>query len=324
MMSELDFFEMMNSTSDYEFEIPEADRRLELIVSIVVPIFFSLIGITGFIGNLLVVITVSFNEQMRSTTNLLISNLAIADLLFICCCIPFTAVNYGSGQWLFGLTWCKVVQYLINVTVYTSIYTLVLMSIDRFLAVRYPTSRIRNERNTLLAIAILWIAVLTVNLPVFHAYGLIVYNDGYNEEISVCTFIDNEFLTEGKLYISMFASGFLLPLIIIFLFILVLRCNLSQSKRSEEVPNVTRLVIVVIMCYAILWLPFQTIQLLKTLDLYQITQLTVVLQIVAQVLACISSCINPFLYTFLSENFRKSFVKVTDPNFLDWCINSPF
>lgn len=34
-------------------------------------------------GNALVVIVVVFNPQMRSTTNLLIINLAIADLLFI-------------------------------------------------------------------------------------------------------------------------------------------------------------------------------------------------------------------------------------------------
>jgi allatostatin receptor len=68
----------------------EADARLELIVSIVVPIFFSLIGITGFVGNLLVIITVIFNQQMRNTTNILIFNLSLADLLFICFCIPFT------------------------------------------------------------------------------------------------------------------------------------------------------------------------------------------------------------------------------------------
>jgi hypothetical protein len=68
----------------------EADARLELIVSIVVPIFFSLIGIVGFVGNLLVIITIFFNQQMRNTTNLLIFNLSLADLLFVCFCIPFT------------------------------------------------------------------------------------------------------------------------------------------------------------------------------------------------------------------------------------------
>lgn len=88
-MSELQIPEMTSTLKPNPEDI-EAEERLELIVSIVVPIFFSLIGITGFIGNILVIITVTFNQQMRNTTNLLIFNLSFADLLFVCFCIPFT------------------------------------------------------------------------------------------------------------------------------------------------------------------------------------------------------------------------------------------
>lgn len=88
-MSELQFPEAVTLHTPSPEEV-EAGERLELIVSIVVPIFFSAIGFTGFVGNLLVIITVMFNQQMRNTTNLLILNLSLADLLFICFCIPFT------------------------------------------------------------------------------------------------------------------------------------------------------------------------------------------------------------------------------------------
>lgn len=66
------------------------DDNLEAVVSTVVPILFSLIGIIGFVGNILVIVTVLFNQQMRNTTNLLILNLSVADLLFVCFCIPAT------------------------------------------------------------------------------------------------------------------------------------------------------------------------------------------------------------------------------------------
>lgn len=94
-MSELEFIELVTPNGVIDLESQEADRKLERTISIVVPIFFSLIGVVGFIGNLLVVITVTCNNQMRNTTNLLIFNLSFADLLFICFCIPFTAVDYS-------------------------------------------------------------------------------------------------------------------------------------------------------------------------------------------------------------------------------------
>ena len=68
---------------------------------------------------------------MRNTTNLLILNLAVADLLFILVCVPATASDYVLMHWPFGLTLCRTVQYIIYVTAYVSIYTLVLMAGDR-------------------------------------------------------------------------------------------------------------------------------------------------------------------------------------------------
>ena len=77
--------------------------KAETVVSIVVPIFFSLVVFIGFFGNNLVILVVCFNRQMRNTTNLLILNLAVADLCFVVCCVPFTATSYAlPHNWPFG------------------------------------------------------------------------------------------------------------------------------------------------------------------------------------------------------------------------------
>lgn len=85
------------------------DESLERIVEVVVPILFSLIAVIGFVGNILVIITVLFNQQMRNTTNLLILNLSFADLLFVCFCIPATvSVNCELHEgWKFSRLFLK-------------------------------------------------------------------------------------------------------------------------------------------------------------------------------------------------------------------------
>lgn len=86
-------------------------------VEIVVPWLFGLIAVVGLVGNALVVLVVACNPQMRSTTNILIINLAIADLLFIVFCVPSTATDYGIGEFRGMLTFKRV---LVDVTVRSS------------------------------------------------------------------------------------------------------------------------------------------------------------------------------------------------------------
>lgn len=86
--AEIPFCADDNSTETFEEPF---DENLEKIISRVVFVLFGIIFIVGLIGNLLVVIVVAFNPLMRSTTNYLIINLAISDLMFVIMCVPATA-----------------------------------------------------------------------------------------------------------------------------------------------------------------------------------------------------------------------------------------
>lgn len=67
---------------------------------------FSTFFVLGLIGNSLVLIGIGLNKGMQTPTNLLIFNLAVADILFIIVCIPTTLVSF-FGRWPFADIGCK-------------------------------------------------------------------------------------------------------------------------------------------------------------------------------------------------------------------------
>ena len=100
--------------------------------------------------------------------------------------------NFTNFYWIFYFR-CKVVQFLIYFTALVSIYTLVLMSLDRYLAVVYPIESItlRTEANCKIAISATWIICAVAGSPLIFANGVDVSEVGSK---SFCVFLDNQTL----------------------------------------------------------------------------------------------------------------------------------
>ncbi|XP_077523678.1 allatostatin-A receptor-like [Amblyomma americanum] len=256
---------------------------------------------------------------MRSTTNILIINLAVADLLFIVFCVPFTAWDYALSYWPFGDAWCRIVQYLVIVCACASIYTLVLMSVDRFLAVVYPvrSMSIRTQANAFRCILLTWIIIFVACVPVLVCHGVVIV-DGLH---SFCTFRVDAGYNIAAFYVSLCMIAFVVPLALIFALYALMLNRLwlgvppggrvsAESSRAKR--RVTRLVIVIVLVFAVCWCPVHVVLVLKSVGLYgeRMDAPRIVVQIASQVLAYTNSCVNPFLYAFLSDSFRKGFSKV--------------
>ncbi|KAK3579238.1 hypothetical protein CHS0354_033310 [Potamilus streckersoni] len=296
--------------------------EFERYVRIIVPTIFGLIVVVGLFGNLLVILVVLSNQQMRNTTNVLIVSLAVADLSFIIFCVPFTATAYALPVWPFGDIWCRIVQYLLHVCAYASVYTLVLMSLDRYLAVVHPITSmsLRTVRNTYFAVVIIWIIIFLGNIPLLYQYTEMVY-DYYGETRSAClnnvSFEDPHVM---KIVSScFFAFGYVLPLTLVcLLYGLMLKRLLygivpGVSQRAESMRSkkrVTKMIVIVVVVFALCWLPIQIIFILQAFGPYSTDIHTAAAQFAANCLAYMNSCVNPILYAFLSDNFRRSFKKL--------------
>lgn len=71
-------------------------------------IFYTIILLVGVTGNILVLIIVTKYRDMRNATNLLLTNLSVADLFFLLFCTPDGYQHlYGKDKHRLGNFMCK-------------------------------------------------------------------------------------------------------------------------------------------------------------------------------------------------------------------------
>ncbi|XP_055728007.1 trace amine-associated receptor 13c-like [Salvelinus fontinalis] len=101
-------------------------------------IFFSLISAVTVFLNVLVIISISHFKQLHTPTNLLILSLAVSDLLVGLIVIPVMTVAIMESCWGFGKYFCAFHAYIACLCTSLSLGNLVLISIDRYVAVCDP------------------------------------------------------------------------------------------------------------------------------------------------------------------------------------------
>lgn len=105
--------------------------------------------------------------KMKTATNIYIFNLALADALATST-LPFQSVNYLMGTWPFGDVLCKIIMSIDYYNMFTSIFTLTTMSVDRYIAVCHPVKALdfRTPRNAKIVNVCNWILSSAIGLPV--------------------------------------------------------------------------------------------------------------------------------------------------------------
>ncbi|KAF4792329.1 galanin receptor 1 [Turdus rufiventris] len=179
-------------------------------------IVFGLIFTLGVLGNTLVITVLARSKpgKRRSTTNIFILNLSIADLAYLLFCIPFQSTVYILPTWVLGAFICKFIHYFFTISMLVSIFTLSAMSVDRYVAIVHSrrSSALRVPRNAMLGVGLIWALSFAMASPVAHHQRI------FHRETSNQTFCW-EFWPNPrhkKVYvICTFVFGYLLPLLLI-------------------------------------------------------------------------------------------------------------
>ncbi|XP_033479172.1 galanin receptor type 1b [Epinephelus lanceolatus] len=301
--------------------------------SVIVPVVFGLIFVVGVVGNSLVMVVVGKVKYSRgggggrgggrpgSPTNIFILNLSVADLSFLLFCVPFQATIYSLPQWVFGAFLCTFGHYFSTVSMLVSIFTLVAMSVDRYIAVvrSKSASCVRSRRNALAGVCVIWTLSLVCSVPVAQHQVLTSHPSAPNS-----TFCWEEWSGASRhtYRVTILLIGYLLPLLLIsccytkVLFHLHKKMK-NMSKKSERSKRKTaQTVLLVITAFTICWMPHHIIAMWVEFGTFPLNDASFAFRIVSHCLSYGNSCVNPILYAFLSENFRKACHQVFACRFL--------
>lgn len=108
--------------------------------------------VVAFVGNLVVIWIVLVNKRMRSVTNYFLVNLSVADAMVSTLNVTFNYTYMLYSDWPFGDFYCKFCQFIAVLSISASVFTLMAISIDRYVAIMSPLrprlgkkSNIRNR-----------------------------------------------------------------------------------------------------------------------------------------------------------------------------------
>ncbi|XP_055028578.2 B1 bradykinin receptor [Misgurnus anguillicaudatus] len=297
-MSYLDYF----NTTDWQ-----------LVYSIIPPYIF-MVCLTGILGNSFVLLVFLLQRNRWTVPEIYLGNLALADLIMLIC-LPFWAMNILEYfMWPYGEFMCKVVNLSILVNMYTSIYMLVMVNVDRYLAL-VLTMKARWLRRKRYAKAIsvsFWLFGLGMGVPT----GIFRTLEGIpGHQAFQCILHYPSDSWKIAHHIQLIVLGFALPLLAITFccvnILLALKRRRDNYWEDRNDKKATVLVCTVTLLFLICWGPFHIFTFLDILSDFHVLdkeEWLDVLEIGNQFsvyLAFSNSCLNPVLYVCSGNYFRR-------------------
>ncbi|XP_075061485.1 neuropeptide Y receptor type 2-like [Mixophyes fleayi] len=287
-------------------------------VQVVLIAAYSLIILLGLVGNSLVIYIIVKYKNMKTVTNFFIANLAVADLMVDSLCLPFTLVYTLLDEWKFGLVLCHLFPYAQAMSVNVSTLTLIVIALDRYWCIVFHLSSRISKKFSIIIITVTWLAasIFAIPLAIFREYR---YEDlpTFKLKIAVCAekWPSNNSRDAAIYSVSMLLLQYVLPLVVIcYAYIriwLKLKNHISPTPRSETQQrrkNTTKMLVMMVVVFAVFWLPFHVFQLAIDLDWVLLFQEYKLLYTIFHVIAMCSTFANPLLYGWMNKNYRNGFL----------------
>lgn len=131
--------------------------------------------VAGFFGNALVVGVVLSNRQMRTRTNIFLTQLAITGMGVCLFCIPFMVTALIKQSWVLGEAFCKLNAFVVPFWFALSIFTLTVISVHKYFSIVHPLKKMITHDRSLLIIIVVWLSAFACAIGPILGWTEIVY-----------------------------------------------------------------------------------------------------------------------------------------------------
>ncbi|XP_022798810.1 beta-3 adrenergic receptor-like [Stylophora pistillata] len=285
-----------------------------------------LIDIIAIGGNVFICLATARNPSLRTSTNLWVTALAIADLTRSCIAAPLTVATLICGRWNYGSGGCIIQGFFTYYLTLVSLLTMAFMAVNRYCRVVKPALylKIFTRKRCVAALISLWtLMALTVSIPVLVGWAEFAFHVGY----AACVLhFHKPSLT--VIFLTLDAGLILIPCTLT-----IAGCYLKVSRAVREhndqvipslqgAPNldfqlvnratieeirVTKTLFLLVSTFALCWIPAYVIGFLSRGNLVHIS-----LQgaLAVTYLVGLNSACNPFIYGYMNRSFRVELWKL--------------
>ena len=286
---------------------------------------YTVIMLLSLLGNAAVIATVAKNRHMRTTTNYLIANMAMSDLLISAFALPREMVEIfiGFRGWLIdglaGAVLCKVVYFFQDISTAVSIQSIVVITLDRYTGIVQPFREpLVTPKRRKFVIALIWLISMGL-----HAIYFYVARQQRVNGISICFFSFEpafDHLSASRIQFTIF-SVFLIAIpltIITVLYSLIFRAlrrekpfwrNSSSSLmkiRQKENTKIIRKILAIVFLFIICILPIDILGFLFLFVWHKKIPCGMdQLSFAAKFIFYANAALNPCVYFLLNERYRQ-------------------
>ncbi|KAG8551870.1 hypothetical protein GDO81_004315, partial [Engystomops pustulosus] len=283
------------------------------------------VGITGTLGNFLVIYAFCRSRSLRSPANMFIINLAISDFCMSITQAPVFFATSLHKRWIFGEKGCELYAFCGALFGITSMITLMVIAVDRYFVITRPLASIgvMSKKRAVLILLGVWLYALAWSLPPFFGWSAYV-PEGL---LTSCTWDYMTFTPSVRAYtMLLFCFVFFIPLfVIIYCYIFIFKAikntnravqkigsddNKESQKQYQKMKNewkMAKIALIVILLYVISWSPYSTVALVAFAG--YANMLTPYMNSVPAVIAKASAIHNPIIYAITHPKYRMAIAK---------------